>query len=182
MGKKESFMKRASFLLLFILPIWISPSSSLAQRKPQPASPRTAPERNQKGGRFKVRFISPPTLPKAPGYSHVVEVLSGRTIYISGQVASDRSNNVRGRGDFRAQTQQVFENIKAALDSVGASFKDVVKPSVYVVDISQLQAFREVRDKYVNTENPPASILVEVSRLVRDEFLIEIDAVAVLPK
>jgi reactive intermediate/imine deaminase len=127
-----------------------------------------------------VRFINPASLPKSPGYTHVVEVTKGRTIYISGQIALDRLGNVVGRGNFRAQTQQVFENIQAALEAVGATFKDVVKLNIYVVDISQLQALREVRDKFVNTENPPASVLVEVRRLVRDEFLIEIEATAVL--
>ena len=131
--------------------------------------------------KFRARFLNPATLPKPQGYTHVVEVTKGRTVYISGQTALDRSGNLVGRGDFRAQTQQVFENIKAALEAVGATFKDVVKLNYYIVDISQLQALRDVRDKFVNTENPPASALVEVRRLVRDEFLIEIEATAVLP-
>lgn len=126
-----------------------------------------------------MHFINPATLPKSPGLTHVVEVTEGRTVYTSGQVALDRSGNIVGRGDFRAQTHQVFENIKAALEAVGATFKDVVKLNVYVVDISQLQVFREVRDKFVNTEDPPASTVVEVRRLARDEFLIEIEATAV---
>lgn len=130
----------------------------------------------------KVRFINPAALPKSSGYTHVVEVTKGQMIYISGQIALDRLGSIVGRGDFRAQTQQVFENIKAALEAVGATFKDVVKLNIYVVDISQLQGLREVRDKFVNTENPPASVLVEVRRLVRDEFLIEIEATAVLPE
>jgi enamine deaminase RidA (YjgF/YER057c/UK114 family) len=128
-----------------------------------------------------MRFINPETMAKPPGYTHVVEVVEGKTIYIAGQVALDVSGSVVGRGDFRAQTWQVFENIKAALESVGATFKDVVKMSSYLVDISQLPVFREVRDKYVNIENPPASTTVEVSRLFREEFLLEIEAVAVLP-
>jgi len=128
-----------------------------------------------------MRFINPEMMAKPPGYTHVVEVVEGKTIYIAGQVALDVSGSVVGRGDFRAQTWQVFENIKAALESVGATFKDVVKMSSYLVDISQLPVFREVRDKYVNIENPPASTTVEVSRLFREEFLLEIEAVAVLP-
>jgi enamine deaminase RidA (YjgF/YER057c/UK114 family) len=131
--------------------------------------------------KFRARFINPATLPKPQGYTHVVEVTNGRTFYISGQVALDRSGNLIGRGDFRAQSQQVFENIKAALEAVGASFRDVVKLNYYVVDASQVQALREVRDKFVNTESPPASALVEVRRLVRDDFLIEVEATAVLP-
>jgi reactive intermediate/imine deaminase len=130
----------------------------------------------------KIRFINPTTLAKPPGYTHVVEVKSGRTIYIAGQIALDSSGNIVGRGDFRAQTEQVFANLKAALESVGADFKDVIKMNTYVTDISQLAVLREVRDKYVNAEMPPASTLVEVRRLAREELLIEIEAVAILPK
>lgn len=129
-----------------------------------------------------MRFINPPTLPKTPGYTQVVEVTKARMIYISGQIALDRSGTVVGRGDFRAQTQQVFENIEAALEAVGATFKDVVKLNIYVVDISQVPTLREVRDKFVNMDSPPASVLVEVRKLVRDEFLIEIEATAALPE
>jgi len=75
-----------------------------------------------------------------------------------------------------------LKTLRRRLEAVGATFKEVVKLNIYVVDISQLQAFREVRDKFVNTEMPPASALVEVRRLVRDEFLIEIEATAVLPE
>src|SRR5262245_49289188 len=70
-----------------------------------------------------VRFIN-----RAPaGYSHVVEVRGGRTLYIAGQIAVDKDGNLVGRGDFRAQVKQVFENLKARLEEAGASFKDVVK-------------------------------------------------------
>lgn len=125
-----------------------------------------------------IRFINPSTLATPPGYSHVVEVTRGRTIFIAGQVALDQSGKIVGPQDFRAQTQQVFENLKAALTAVGTDFTTVVKLNMYVVDISQVPILREVRDRYVNTSNPPASTLVEVRRLAREEFLIEIEAVA----
>ena len=128
-----------------------------------------------------VRFINPPKLAKPPGYSHVVEVTGGRTIYIAGQIALDSSGNVVGLGDFRAQTEQIFANLKTALESVGASFNDVIKLNMYVTDVSGLAALREVRDKYVNLKTPPASTLVEVRKLAREELMIEIEAVAVLP-
>ncbi|GHO88301.1 RidA family protein [Dictyobacter formicarum] len=127
-------------------------------------------------------FINPSTLPGTAGYSHVVEVTGGRTIFISGQVAINPSGEIVGRNDFRAQTQQVFENIKTALVAVGADFTHVIKLNMYVVDISQVPILREVRDRYVNTQNPPASTLVEIRRLVREELLIEIEAVAHLPE
>lgn len=103
-------------------------------------------------------------------------------IYIAGQVAINRSGEAVGRGDFRAQAQQVFENLKAALEASGASFKNVIKLNNYMVDMSQLPLLREVRDKYVNTSNPPASTTVEVRRLFREEFLLEVEAVAVVPE
>ena len=129
-----------------------------------------------------IRFINPSTLATPPGYTHVVEITYGRTIFIAGQVALDQAGKIVGPHDFRAQTQQVFENLKAALAAVGADFTRVVKLNMYVVDISQLPILREVRDRYVNTHHPPASTLVEVRRLAREEFLIEVEAVAYLPE
>lgn len=129
-----------------------------------------------------IRFTNPSTLATPPGYSQVVEITHGRTIFIAGQIALDQSGKVVGLHDFRAQTQQVFENLKAALAAVGTDFTYVVKLNMYVVDISQLPILREVRDRYVNTINPPASTLVEVRRLAREEFLIEIEAVAHVPE
>ena len=123
-----------------------------------------------------VRFINR----AAAGYSQVVEVRSGRTLYIAGQVSVDKDANLVGRGDFRAQVQQVFENLKARLAEGGASFKDVVKLNYYLTDGSDLQALRETRNSYINTEHPPASTLVVVKQLAREEYLIEIEAVAVV--
>ncbi len=125
------------------------------------------------------RFHSPETLPQPFGYSHVVEVRPGRVIYVSGQVPLDREGRLVGEGDFEAQTRQVFENLQAALDAAGASWGDVVKLNYFLVDVSNLQAVRAIRDEYVDTAHPPASTLVEVSSLFRDDVLIEIDAVAV---
>jgi enamine deaminase RidA (YjgF/YER057c/UK114 family) len=123
-----------------------------------------------------IRFIN-----RAPaGYSHVVEVRGGRTLYIAGQIALDKEGNLVGRGDFRAQVKQVFENLKARLEEGGATFKDVVKLNYYLTDASGVQALREMRNSYINTENPPASTLVVVKQLVREEFLIEVEAIAVV--
>ncbi len=94
----------------------------------------------------------------------------------------DGSGQLVGQGDLRAQATQTFENLKAALQASGAGFENVVKLNSYFVDMSQLPAFREVRDKYVNTANPPASTAVQVSRLFREGFLVEVEAVAVVPE
>jgi enamine deaminase RidA (YjgF/YER057c/UK114 family) len=127
------------------------------------------------------RFINPPSLPIPRGYSQIVEVPAGsRLVYISGQVAVDKAGNVVGKGDFRAQAVQVFENLKAALAAADATFADVVKLNYYVLDAGQVQTLRDLRDQYVNTPAPPASTLVEVRRLAREEFLLEVEAVAVV--
>jgi enamine deaminase RidA (YjgF/YER057c/UK114 family) len=128
------------------------------------------------------RFLNPPTMPQPFGYTHVVETRGGRTIYISGQVAFDVADNVIGLGDLQAQTTQVFNNLEAALESVGASFDQVVKLTYFLLDISQIPVVRSVRDQYVNTQQPPASSAVEVRRLFRDELLIEVEAIAVIPE
>ena len=127
-----------------------------------------------------IRFLSPETLATPPGYSQIVKVTGGQTIYLAGQVALDASGNLVGPGDFRAQAQQVFENLKMALEAVGANFSHVVKLNIYLLDHTQLPILREVRDSYVNTEAPPTSTLVEVRSLAREEFLLEIEAIASL--
>lgn len=126
------------------------------------------------------RFINPETLARPTGYSHVVETKGSRTIYIAGQIALDHQGNLVGLNDMRAQAEQVFQNLQAALAAVEASFDDVVKLTYYVVDISQMQAVRDVRDRFVNPAQLPASTAVEVRQLVRKEFLLEVEAVAVL--
>ena len=128
-----------------------------------------------------IHFLNPATLAPTPGYTQVVRVTGGQTIYLAGQVALDASRTLVGRGDFRAQAQQVFENIKTALAAVGADFSHVVKLNMYVVDRSQLPVLREIRDRYVNIQTPPASTLVEVRSLAQEEFLLEIEAIASLP-
>jgi 2-iminobutanoate/2-iminopropanoate deaminase len=126
-------------------------------------------------------FTNPPGIAKPTGYTHVVKATGGSMIFIAGQVGLDPQGNVAGPGDFRQQTEQVFRNLDTALKAAGADFKDVVKMNIYVLDTSELPVLREIRDRYVNTTNPPASTLVAVVRLARPEFLVEIEAVAVLP-
>lgn len=126
-----------------------------------------------------VKHVNPTTLPKPAGYTHVVEVSGGRTLYVSGQVAVDNAGAVVGKGDLKAQTRQVFENLKSALAASGATLDHVVKITVFMTDVSEIQAFRDVRDSYF-TKQLPASSLVQVVRLVRPEWMIEIEAVAIV--
>lgn len=128
-----------------------------------------------------LQFLIPETLAPTPGYAQVVTITGGQMIYIAGQVALDASRNLVGRGDFHAQAEQVFKNLQAALAAVGAEFRHVVKLNMYVVDRAHLPLLREVRDCYVNTQAPPASTTVEVRSLFREEFLLEIEAIASLP-
>lgn len=109
-----------------------------------------------------------------------MQVEGGRTVYIAGQVALDRSGAVVGGEDFRTQVQQTFENIQAALSAAGAQFGDVVKLTSYFTDITPTPIFREVRDKFIDTRQSPASSAVEVRRLFREDFLIEVEAIAVV--
>jgi enamine deaminase RidA (YjgF/YER057c/UK114 family) len=125
-------------------------------------------------------FINPETMHRPAGYTHVVEITAGRPVYIAGQVALDPAGKLVGPGDIRAQVRQVFDNLRVALEAVGAGFEQVVKLTYYLVDATQLPVVREVRDQYVDTRQPPASTAVEVRRLVRDDLLIEVEAVAVI--
>jgi enamine deaminase RidA (YjgF/YER057c/UK114 family) len=131
----------------------------------------------------RVAFLNPEGQPRPPGYSHVVTVSGGTTIYISGQVAFDAVGNVVGEGDHRLQAVQVFANLQAALAVAGATFDHVVKLSYYVVNLSRevTLMLREVRAGYLNQERPPASTLVAVPALVDPRLLVEIEAIAVLP-
>src|SRR5437660_1812880 len=128
-----------------------------------------------------IRFSSPDTLQKPPGYSHVVELTGpGRTVYFAGQLGIDKSGRMGANA--REQIEIAFENVKAALTSVGANFGNIVKLNNYIVDIgTNIAHYREVRDKYVNTAAPPASTTIGVPQLARPGALFEVEAVAVLP-
>ncbi|HYL65351.1 MAG TPA: RidA family protein [Candidatus Methylomirabilis sp.] len=128
------------------------------------------------------QLLIPDSMPKSVGYSQVAAVTGGKLIFVAGQVALDNVGNIVGQRDFRAQVQQVFENLKSALEAVGGTFHDVIKLNSYLLDFSHVSEFREVRDKYINLKNPPASTAVQVSRLFRPEFLVEIEAIAVVSK
>ncbi len=126
--------------------------------------------------------LNPAGLSVPTGYTHVVAVSAGKTIYISGQVSLNAAGEVVGEGDLRAQATQVYANLKTALAAVGSSFKDVVKMNVYVVNLQPEHAaiLREVRQSLFVQTPPPASTLVGVTALARKEFLVEVEVVAVV--
>ncbi|EJV72287.1 MULTISPECIES: RidA family protein [Bacillus cereus group] len=126
------------------------------------------------------KVINPETMPTTFGYSHVVEVSNAkRTIYISGRVAINTDGQIVGIDYLATQTRQVFENIKIALETSELNFNDVVKLPFFLTDISQMAIVRGIRDQYIDTKNPPASSAVEVRKLINDNLLIEIEAIAV---
>jgi enamine deaminase RidA (YjgF/YER057c/UK114 family) len=129
------------------------------------------------------QFLSPKTLMPPIGYSHIAKVSRGSIVYLAGQVSGDASGKLVGEGDFEAQAEQVFRNLKIAVEAAGGTMTDIVKLNIYLVadvDAAQVPKLRAIRDRYVNVENPPASTLVVVSRLARPGWLVEIEAVAAL--
>jgi len=130
-------------------------------------------------------FLSPKTLipPGGAGYSHIAKVNKGTTVYLSGQVPCDATGKLIGEGDFEAQVEQVFHNLKLAVEAAGGTMADLVKLNYYVVaelDPATVPKLRPIRDRYINVENPPASTFLVVTRLMRPGWLIEIEAVAAI--
>jgi enamine deaminase RidA (YjgF/YER057c/UK114 family) len=131
-----------------------------------------------------VAFINPPSVHAPKGYSQAVTIDMGKStmLILSGQVALDKEGSLVGKGNLAGQVQQVFTNIKNIIESAGGSMNDVVKLNYYILDVSQVQVIRNIRDKFVNVGHPPTSTLVQVSKLFRDDILVEIEATAVIPK
>ena len=125
-----------------------------------------------------IQLLNPATLPTPTGYSQLATVSGGTLIVIAGQVALDVNGAVVGQGDFAAQTTQVFRNLVAALGSAGATTTHLVKLTTFVTDLSDIGAFRRIRDQFLDKNHLPASTLVQVTRLFRPEFMIEIEAIA----
>jgi reactive intermediate/imine deaminase len=133
---------------------------------------------------MRITAMNPDSVASPGGnYSHAVRIDTGDGIllFVSGQVAFDADGTLVGEGDMARQTEQVFQNLKAVLEANGGTFEHVVKLSTFMTDISQLQAMRDVRARHL-PDPPPASTTVEVSGLFRPEALIEVEAVAAIPK
>jgi 2-iminobutanoate/2-iminopropanoate deaminase len=129
-----------------------------------------------------VKRTNPPTLSKPTGYTHIVEVSgAAKMVYISGQIAFDTSGNVVGAGDMKAQAEQVFKNLDAALTAAGAKFSDIVKMNTYITDMDKAPAVREVRARYFG-DTTPASTFVKVAGLVRPDLMLEIEVIAAVAR
>jgi enamine deaminase RidA (YjgF/YER057c/UK114 family) len=128
-------------------------------------------------------IFSPATLPPPTGYSHVAKVNKGTLVYIAGQVSSDASGKLVGEGDFEAQAERVFANVKLAVEAAGATMADIVKMNTYIVasvDPADVPKMRAVRGRYFGSGTPPASTLVYVSRLAQPGWMIEVEVVAAI--
>jgi len=125
-----------------------------------------------------VERINPRGLYSGGRYSHVVKV--GNTLYVAGQTARDAHGNIVGKGDIAAQAEQVFRNLEACLASVGAGLKDLVKTTVLLTRPEDLEAFRRVRERLLPADSLPASTLIVVRQLAHPDYLLEIEAVAVV--
>lgn len=129
-----------------------------------------------------LQHLRPEGLNNNPAYSQVVVGQGRRTVFVSGQVSVDAQGHPVGIGDLAAQTEQVLNNLQAALSAAGATFADVAKITTYVVDYlpEQRAVIAGVRGRYFPADHPPASTLVGVSALAAPEWLIEIEAIAVV--
>ena len=114
-----------------------------------------------------------------PRYSQAILVEGGKLLFIAGQTASNKEGNVVGVGDIEAQAKQVFENIKTIVEEAGGTLDDIVKTTVYITDSKYREGQRKVRSQYL-TKDPPTSTLIVVKGLAREEFLIEVESIAVL--
>ena len=127
------------------------------------------------------KFINPEGMVRPGTYTPIVATRGGRTLYVAGQVAQDEKGGIVGPGDLAAQAEQVYKNVGLALKGAGATLNDVVKITVYVVNMKpeHRDLMGQVRARHVNKDNPPASTLVGVQALAKPEYLVEVEAIAV---
>jgi enamine deaminase RidA (YjgF/YER057c/UK114 family) len=125
------------------------------------------------------RISAPDGVAPAAQYSHVV-LGTGRFVAVSGQLALDEDGKLVGQGDPAAQARQVFENLRRCLAAAGATFDDVVKLTYFVTDMAHMPAIRTARVTHIPDDRLPASSAVQVASLVRPEFLMEVEAFAVI--
>ncbi len=126
-----------------------------------------------------IQHINPSTIAPPRGYSHVVK--DGSTVYVAGQVARDSDGKIVGVGDAKAQTEQVFKNLEAALAAAGGNLSHIVKTNIFMTHREDFPAYREIRAKYLSGDDLPVSTLVLCSGLAYPDFRIEIEAIAIVP-
>ena len=139
---------------------------------------------NSAWGAGSVRYIDPDSLNKNPAFTNVVVVQGNvKTVHIGGQDAVNASGEIVGKGDIVAQVEQILANVRVALEAGGAGPEHIIKWNIYVVEGQSLQAgFAAFQNAWPETPNPPAITGVFVSGLAHPDFLVEMDAVAVVPQ
>lgn len=125
-----------------------------------------------------IQRLNPGGMTQPTAYTHLVKF--DKFLFIAGQVALDAEGNVIGDGDMKAQVRQVLENLKTILASEGADFSNIVKINTFTTDIEAFFETGDIRREYFGS-NAPASTLVQIDRLARPVFLVEIEAIAVSP-
>jgi len=129
-------------------------------------------------GAQSIERINPEGMTQPTAYSHLVKV--DNLLFIAGQVALDGDGNIVGERDMSAQVRQVLENLQTVLASQGADFSNVVKINIFTTDIDSFLESSAVRREYLG-DHPPTSTLVQIERLARPVFLVEIEAIAIVP-
>lgn len=124
------------------------------------------------------QYINPETMAQPRGYTHAVKV--GNTVYIAGQVSVAQDGSVVGKGDPAAQARQIWRNLEAAVQAAGGTLQNLVKTTTYVTNIEYGAAVRTVREDLFRASSPPTSTLLVVSALANPDFMIEIEAIAVV--
>ena len=142
------------------------------------------PESSAAGSTETVRYINPDSLNKNPAFTNVVVVEGNvRTVHIGGQDAINASGEIVGKGDIVAQVEQILANLRAALAAGGAGPEHIIKWNIYIVEGQSLQAgFAAFQNAWPEVPNPPAITGVIVSALAHPDYLVEMDAVAVVPQ
>ena len=130
-----------------------------------------------------VEHLNPEGLIRNPGFTQAIAVTGPyKVIYVGGQNAVDTNRNIIGKNDIKAQARQVFQNLETALAAGGARLEDVVKWNIYVVQGQSAQAgFEAFQETWGRRPNPPTISVLYVAGLAHPDFLVEVDAVAVVP-
>lgn len=124
-------------------------------------------------------IVNPGSMSTPTGYSYAVKK-QGTPVFIAGQVALDGQGKLVGEGDAGAQAEQVYKNLKTVVEACGGTMEDIVKLNVYTTDLSHRPAIGAARERYFNQGAFPASTFVVISSLAQPNFLVEIEAVAMI--
>jgi 2-iminobutanoate/2-iminopropanoate deaminase len=114
---------------------------------------------------------------KDRGYSHVAKV--GKTLYIAGQVARDVHGKLVGKGDFEAQARQVYTNLRNILEEAGGGLRNIVKTTTVLTHYGNVEGYRKMRNEFFGDMMPPNTLLI-IESLASPDFMIEVEAIAVL--